>query len=74
MDLLERDRQQKLLDATLAQTSPGPGGEAGIGKTALLLDFVQKHRRGYQVFWGVCDPLFAPRPLGRLESAGTGSG
>ena len=72
MELLERESQQRLLADTLVQTSSGKGrialvsGEAGIGKTSLILSFVQKYRRGYQVFWGACDPLFTPRPLGPL--------
>ncbi len=72
MELLERESQQQVLDDTLVQTSSGKGrialinGEAGIGKTSLILSFVQKYRRGHRVFWGACDPLFTPRPLGPL--------
>ena len=38
------------------------GGEAGVGKTALVREFAE----GRQVLWGACDPLHTPRPLGPL--------
>ena len=41
-------------------------GEAGIGKTALLRQFRSALPRRFTVLWGVCDPLFTPRPLGPL--------
>ncbi|MGN6869944.1 MAG: ATP-binding protein [Solirubrobacteraceae bacterium] len=41
-------------------------GEAGIGKTALLRQFISALPRRFTVLWGVCDPLFTPRPLGPL--------
>ncbi len=72
MELLERESQQRLLDDALVETDSGKGrialisGEAGIGKTTLVQDFVQKQRRGHRVLWGACDPLFTPRPLGPL--------
>jgi DNA-binding CsgD family transcriptional regulator/tetratricopeptide (TPR) repeat protein len=72
VELLERESQQKLLDDALAQASAGAGrialvsGEAGIGKTALVQDFVQRHRRGHRLLLGACDPLFTPRSLGPL--------
>ncbi len=77
MELLERESQQRLLDDTLIQTSGGKGrialisGEAGIGKTAIVQDFVQKYGRGHRVFWGACDPLFTPRSLGPLYDIAT---
>jgi predicted ATPase len=39
------------------------GGEAGVGKTALVREFVT----GRRVLWGTCDPLQTPRPLGPLR-------
>ena len=42
------------------------GGEAGVGKTALLRRFCDERRRSARVLWGACDPLFTPRPLGPL--------
>jgi DNA-binding CsgD family transcriptional regulator/tetratricopeptide (TPR) repeat protein len=50
------------------------GGEAGVGKTALLRRFCEDQRESARILWGACDPLFTPRPLGPLlavaESAG----
>src|SRR5882757_8154320 len=42
------------------------GGEAGIGKTALLQEF-SKQLRKTRVLWGACDSLFTPRPLAPLH-------
>jgi DNA-binding CsgD family transcriptional regulator/tetratricopeptide (TPR) repeat protein len=42
------------------------GGEAGMGKTALLQEF-SKRQRGARVLWGACDALFTPRPLAPLH-------
>jgi DNA-binding CsgD family transcriptional regulator len=39
------------------------GGEAGVGKTALLRRFCDD-AGGARVLWGACDALFTPRPLG----------
>jgi ATP/maltotriose-dependent transcriptional regulator MalT len=41
-------------------------GEAGIGKTALLLEFA-KQQSDVRLLWGGCDPLFTPRPLAPLH-------
>jgi class 3 adenylate cyclase/tetratricopeptide (TPR) repeat protein len=42
------------------------GGEAGIGKTALLRRFCADQSGSATVLWGACDSLFTPRPLGPL--------
>lgn len=42
------------------------GGEAGVGKTALLRRFCEELGDSARVLWGGCDPLFTPRPLGPL--------
>jgi DNA-binding CsgD family transcriptional regulator/tetratricopeptide (TPR) repeat protein len=42
------------------------GGEAGVGKTALVRAFTHDRR----VLWGACDPLHTPRPLGPLVDIG----
>jgi DNA-binding CsgD family transcriptional regulator len=39
------------------------GGEAGVGKTALLRRFCEPLRSA-RILWGACDALFTPRPLG----------
>jgi DNA-binding CsgD family transcriptional regulator len=42
------------------------GGEAGVGKTALVRRFSEEQPRSARVLWGECDALFTPRPLGPL--------
>jgi DNA-binding CsgD family transcriptional regulator len=72
MELLERESQRISLNNALDEARHGNGrivlvsGEAGIGKTSLVSSFLEKHRHKYRVFWGACDPLFTPRPLGPL--------
>jgi ATP/maltotriose-dependent transcriptional regulator MalT len=70
-ELLERGAELSVLEQSLsAVTATGRGGvvvvaaEAGGGKTALLRQFCGS--RTSPVFWGTCDPLFTPRPLGPL--------
>lgn len=69
--LLERFRHLSELGESLAavlRTSKGRlvfvGGEAGVGKTALLRLFCDQHHTTARALWGACDPLFTPRPLG----------
>lgn len=72
MPLLEREPCLAALHASLADARAGTGravfvsGEAGIGKTALIEHFTQD-QRGARVWWGACDLLFTPRPLGPLR-------
>ena len=40
------------------------GGEAGVGKTALLRTFCAA--QDARILWGACEPLRTPRPLGPL--------
>jgi DNA-binding CsgD family transcriptional regulator/tetratricopeptide (TPR) repeat protein len=68
--LLERTAQLEALDDHLgAVRAQGRGrlvligGEAGIGKTALVRAFCDG-RRPIRVLWGACDALYTPRPLG----------
>ena len=42
-------------------------GEAGIGKTVLLRELVERTRADAGALWGMCDPLSTPRPLGPLR-------
>ena len=72
-ELLERDAELSALDeclGTVRRASHGRvvlvGGEAGVGKTALLRRFSDGCDRSVRVLWGGCDPLFTPRPLGPL--------
>jgi DNA-binding CsgD family transcriptional regulator len=46
------------------------GGEAGVGKTALVRAFAD----GRRVLWGGCDPLNTPRPLGPLQDVAEAAG
>jgi len=73
MKLLERDEPLVTLRTLLQRAVAGHGvllfveGEAGIGKTALLATFSAEQRSGLPVFWGACDALQTPRPLGPLH-------
>ena len=79
MELLERDLQLETLRATLEEAAGGSGrseargkvllvsGEAGIGKTTLVESFAAQYCSPGQVFFGECDALFTPRPLGPLH-------
>ena len=50
------------------------GGEAGIGKTALLRRYCDEHRSSTRILWGACDALFTPRPLGPLIDVAQSTG
>src|SRR5262245_55326018 len=69
--LLERDAQLAALAEYAGEARRGDGrlvliaGEAGVGKSAL----VEQLERGLPEvtwYWGACDGLFTPRPLGPL--------
>jgi DNA-binding CsgD family transcriptional regulator len=70
-ELLERDHELALLNDCLDVMQLGMhgcvaviGGEAGVGKTALVRRFCEEHRGALRTLWGTCDPLFTPRALG----------
>jgi predicted ATPase len=72
-ELLERSDQLVALEGSLAEVAESRrgrivfvGGEAGIGKTALLRTFCDELGSSVRVLWAACDPLFTPRPLGPL--------
>ena len=72
-DLLERSDELSALGSCLEdvqRSSRGRvvllGGEAGVGKTALLRRFCEECGQSAQILWGGCDALFTPRPLGPL--------
>lgn len=73
MNLLERDGYLRDLRAAMDEVIGGTGrialvsGEAGIGKTVLVEQFVRQHAHAVRVLWGTCDALFTPRPLGPLH-------
>jgi len=69
--LLERADALSMLGESLEglqRTSRGRvvlvGGEAGVGKTALLRRFCDERPRTARLLWAACDALFTPRPLG----------
>lgn len=69
MVLFERDRPLTLLAEFAAQARRGAGrlvlvsGEAGVGKSTLLEQFANGLAEA-RWFWGACDGLFTPCPLG----------
>ena len=68
--LLEREAELRLMADVLAGVGSSGGkvvlvrGEAGIGKSALVRDVVEKHRDEWFVLFGSCDDLLTPQPLG----------
>lgn len=72
MKLLEREELLTSLQVLLRNAAAGQGsllfveGEAGIGKTSLLRAFAERQRAHLPVYWGACDALHSPRPLGPL--------
>lgn len=71
--LLERGENMSVLDELLAGVRSGSagllvlvGGEAGVGKTALLRQFCEAQDESARILWGACEPLRTPRPLGPL--------
>jgi DNA-binding CsgD family transcriptional regulator/tetratricopeptide (TPR) repeat protein len=68
--LLERDGELGLLADLLAGVESSGGkvvlvrGEAGIGKSSLVREFVDRHGGEAHVYFGSCDDLLTPQPLG----------
>ena len=75
MELLERAFQLQALNSALSQVKGKEGqgcialvyGEAGIGKTALVEQFIHENKKSWRILQGACDSLFTPRPLGPLH-------
>ena len=66
--LVERDRFLAQLESAHGSGRVAlVSGEAGIGKTALVRSFIQRLPAGARVWWGGCDPLSTPRPLGPIQ-------
>ncbi|HEX4258495.1 MAG TPA: AAA family ATPase, partial [Streptosporangiaceae bacterium] len=69
--LLEREAQLASLRQYAREARDGDGrmvlvaGEAGVGKSALV-EQVQADLPDASWYWGACDGLFTPRPLGPL--------
>ena len=73
MDLLERQEQFETLQQCFAEARAGAGkliliaGEAGLGKSSLVEQFVAQTRRHARILWGACDALDTPRALGPVH-------
>jgi DNA-binding CsgD family transcriptional regulator len=69
--LLEREAQLAALASYAGEARKAQGrlvlvaGEAGVGKSALA-EQLQRNLPGASWYWGACDGLFTPRPLGPL--------
>ncbi|WP_198161226.1 AAA family ATPase, partial [Variovorax sp. WDL1] len=80
MTLLERDGLLAQLNARWSQAREGPGqlvfveGEAGIGKTSVLRAFAASVRTASPLYWGSCEAMATPRPLGALDDIAMDSG
>jgi len=80
MTLLERDGVLAQLDARWIKAREGPGqlvfveGEAGIGKTTVLRAFAASMPADTPVYWGACEAMTTPRPLGALDDIAIDSG
>ncbi len=72
MELIERDSFLTALRSQCEDVSEGEGhcifisGEAGIGKTTLIKAFCNEVKSKCNIFHGICDALFTPRPLAPL--------
>ena len=72
MKLVERDEAVRQLNGLLEEAASGCGrlvlvtGEAGVGKTALVMDFLRRCDGRVRVLAGACDPVVTPRPLGPI--------
>ncbi|MFZ5672911.1 MAG: AAA family ATPase [Pseudomonadota bacterium] len=80
MPLLERDHDLRLLAAALDDAAAGAGrvvlisGEAGIGKTSLIGQFIAQNGKSARMLTGYCDSLFTPTPLVPLHDIARGLG
>lgn len=78
--LLERELELEALTEALAEARAGRGklvlvhGEAGGGKTALVRRFCDETSASTRILWGMCDALFAPRPLGPFADIAAAAG
>ena len=73
MNLLERQAQLDALTEAFANARSGSGkllliaGEAGLGKSSLVEQFVAAIRQSARILWGACDALDTPRALGPVH-------
>jgi len=72
MELIERGIFLTTLQSQFADVMEGEGrcvflsGEAGIGKTSLIKTFCNEIKNRCNIYQGICDALFTPRPLAPL--------
>jgi ATP/maltotriose-dependent transcriptional regulator MalT len=80
MEILERQVELEALGRHLREVSAHAGrlvficGEAGIGKSTLVEQFIHKSPRATRVLWGHCDALETSRVLGPLNEVIAGMG
>jgi DNA-binding CsgD family transcriptional regulator/tetratricopeptide (TPR) repeat protein len=72
MELVDRATPfRELTEAWHAASAAGcfvlVAGEAGIGKTSLVGQFLRQQAQGARILEGACDALFTPRPLGPIH-------
>jgi predicted ATPase len=71
--LIERDEPMAALARHLIEAAAGSGrfvvvrSEAGIGKTALLREFLRTCPSDVAILVGACDGVSTPQPFGPLE-------
>jgi DNA-binding CsgD family transcriptional regulator/tetratricopeptide (TPR) repeat protein len=79
VELLERSSLLNDMSDVLADAAKGGrivlvAGEAGIGKSALVRGFTERHSTEARFLVGACDPLLTPRALGPLHDLGRQTG
>jgi DNA-binding CsgD family transcriptional regulator/tetratricopeptide (TPR) repeat protein len=79
VELLERSSMLNDMSGVLADAAHGGRivlvvGEAGIGKSALVRGFTERHEAEARFLVGACDPLLTPRALGPLHDLGRQTG
>jgi DNA-binding CsgD family transcriptional regulator/tetratricopeptide (TPR) repeat protein len=78
--LFERNEHVQALQAAVAAATTRHStavlltGEAGIGKTSVVREFLRRVGRGVKVMVGGCDDMFAPPSLGPIRDAARGTG
>ena len=79
-ELVERDVELAALVASVEAAASGEGsamlvlGEAGIGKSSLIHEFLRAVEGHVRVLMGTCDDLLTPRTFGPLRDAAAAAG